>query len=178
MKTVRYSSILVMLLSSSIAFTSDRQCLAQTKARSNQGQVAEIIAKIDQAIVGEFQKAWRVAGLGIHEIEGVVLLYRNPDGTIKARSQGQTNQRRQFTLTLTSDVIAIVHTHPNSCPARPAGEDLEIADRLRIPVFTITNRGMYVYDPGVKKISMVRDDLDWLNAVNWVKDSTVAINRQ
>lgn len=175
MESVRYHSILLIVLAMGIP---GGECLAQKKDKPINGQTAALVAEIDAAVVEEFRKAWRVAGAGTHEIEGVVLLYRNPDGTITARSQGQTNQRRRFTFALSSDVIAIVHTHPNSCNAKPEGGDLQIADRLRIPVFTITNRGMYVYDPVIRKISKVRDGVDWLNPASWAGDSTVAINRQ
>jgi hypothetical protein len=154
------------------------ECLAQTKAKSYDGHTAALIEKIDEAVVGEFKKAWWVAGGGAKEIEGVVLLYRKPDGTVTARSQGRTNQRRRFTITWTSDIIAIVHTHPNGSIAQPERGDLEIADRLGIPVFTITNRGMYVYDPGTRKISKVKDGMDWLDAAKWNKDATVGIKSQ
>jgi len=170
MESVRPSRILTMLVSASIALafgTSNSECLAQTRAKSNEGQTAALVAKIDEKVVGEFKKAWRVAGAGVMDVEGVVLLYRKPDGAITARSQGQTNQFRRFTITWNPEVIAIVHTHPNSCNAWPEGRDLEIADHLGIPVFTITNRGMYVYDPGAKKISKVQDGLDWLDAAKW-----------
>lgn len=115
---------------------------------------------------------WRVG-----ETEGAVLLYEMADGAISARSQGQTNQRRSFTIVCGPDVIAIVHSHPNKSNAQPEGADLEIADRLGIPVFTITNRGMYVYDPGSKKISKVQDGLNWLDPAKWIQGESVATRR-
>lgn len=175
MESVRHSLVVSIALAVVI---SGGECLAQTKAKSYSGQTAALVGKIDEAVVEEFRKAWWVAGGGAKEIEGAVLLYRKPDGTITARSQGQTNQRRRFTIAWDPEVIAIVHTHPNSCNARPEGMDLEIGDRLGIAVFTITNRGMYVYDPGTKKISKVKDGLDWLKAGKWDKGATVVINRQ
>jgi hypothetical protein len=119
-----------------------------------------------------------VAGGGVKEIEGVVLLYRRPDGTVTARSQGQTNQRRRFTFTWSSDVIAIVHTHPNSSFPHPEGADLEIADRFGIPVFTITNRGMYGYDPSAKKIAKVKDGMRWIDPAGWVDGLVLALKRE
>jgi hypothetical protein len=166
METVRLSIIASIALAIGI---SSGECLAQSKANSYNGETAALVGKIDDAVVEEFRKAWRVAGAGAFEIEGLVLLYRNPDGTITAKSQGQTNQRRRFSITWNPEVIAIVHTHPNSCNAQPEGGDLEIGDHLGIAVFTITNRGMYVYDPGTKKTSKVRDGLDWLETAKWKK---------
>jgi hypothetical protein len=64
-----------------------------------------------------------------------------------------------------------VHTHPNSCNAKPEGEDLEIADRLGISVFTLMNRGMFAYDPVIRKIIKVHDGVAWLDAANWMGGS-------
>jgi hypothetical protein len=175
MESARHYFIVSIALAIGI---SGGECLAQTKPKSNNGQTAALVVKIDEAVVEEFKKAWRVSLAGAGEIEGVVLLYRKPDGTVIARSQGQTNQRRRFTINWNSEVIAIVHTHPNNCNAQPEGGDLEIADRLGIPVFTITNRGMYVYDPGTKKISKVQDGMDWLDAEKWNRGATAVIKGQ
>ena len=57
-------------------------------------------------------------------------------------------------------------------------EDLRTADRFGIPVLTITRRGMHVYDPDTKKISLVREGLDWLDSTKWVKDQTAVAKRK
>jgi len=150
------------------------KALAQGKATSCKTTTADVVARINEAVIEEFRKAWRVSGCGIGENEGAILMYEMADGSISARSLGQTNQRRRFTMVCDPDVIAIVHTHPNKCNAQPEGGDLEIADRLRIPVFTITNRGMYVYDPGSRKMSKVQDGLNWLNPAKWIHGESLA----
>lgn len=142
------------------------------KARSRNTATATLLGGINKAVLEGFRKAWRVSGGGTAEIEGAVLLYRGIDGTIAARSLGLTNQRLSFTIVCDVDVIAIVHTHPNKCNAQPEGADLEIADHLRIPVFTITNRGMFMYDPGTKKISKVQDGLNWMDPAKWIQVRT------
>jgi hypothetical protein len=151
---------------------------AKEKTRTYKTMTAIIVAGINDAVVEEFRKAWRVSGCGIAEVEGAILLYQMADGSISARSQGQTNERRRFTMVCDGDVIAIVHTHPNKCNAQPEGGDLEIAGRLRIPVFTITNRGMYVYDPGCRKISKVQDGLNWLDPAKWIQGESLAARRE
>ena len=75
--------------------------------------------------------------------------------------------QKRFTFGWTDDIIAVVHTHPNGYDPKPTGKDLLLADRFRIPIFTLTQRGMYVYDPETRKISVVQDGLDWLAASKW-----------
>ena len=175
------ASILSILVSASVTIalaSSVGESLAKAKARAYKTTTAAIVARINEAVVEEFRKAWRVSGGGSGEIEGAVLLYQMADGAISARSLGQTNQRRRFTIICDRDVIAIVHTHPNKCNAQPEGGDLEIADHLRIPVFTITNRGMYVYDPGTRKIGKVQDGLNWLDPAKWIQGESLATRHE
>ena len=129
-------------------------------------------------VVNEFQKAWLLSGNGFDKTEALVLLYRMRDGSISARSLGRSGQYRRFTFAWTSTIIAVVHTHPNGDDPRPLGEDLRSADKLGIPVFTITLRGMYVYDPDSKKISMVHAGLDWLDSTKWLKDRQAVAQRR
>ncbi|MEW6210217.1 MAG: hypothetical protein AB1631_17760 [Acidobacteriota bacterium] len=110
----------------------------------------------------EFQKAWHIADGGAGEVEAVVLLYRMRDGSIRARSLGRTNERKRFTFAWHPGIVAVVHTHPNSSNAQPAGEDIRLADRFRVPVCTITNRGMFAYDPATRKTVKLHEGLNWL----------------
>lgn len=118
--------------------------LAQTKSRSYGGKTAFIISKIDTAVAREFQEAWHVSRNGSGGFEGLVLVYPATDGSILARSQGKSDEQKQFTFGWTSNIFAVVHTHPNDVDPRPVGDDLRLADRFGVPVFTITRRGMYV----------------------------------
>ena len=172
-KSNRRSWVLSILVSTNVMVAisgSFSESLGQTRATRYSATTCTLPGRISEAVVAEFRKAWRISGGGIGEIEGAVLLYQNADGSIWARALEPTNQRKSFTLICDADVIAIVHTHPNSCNAQPEGADLEIADRLRIAVFTITNRGMYGYDPSTKKISKVHDGVNWLDPGRWVRE--------
>jgi len=82
---------------------------------------------------------------------------------------GSTNEYKRFTFAWHPAAVAIVHTHPNSADPKPCSEDLAVADKHGVPVFTITSRGMYVYDPGTRKISKVMQGLDWLDQSSWSK---------
>ncbi|HEY7911878.1 MAG TPA: hypothetical protein VIG62_08200 [Blastocatellia bacterium] len=122
------------------------------------------ISKFNQEMVKEFGKIWRQSGNGSGHTEGVVLILRMADGTYSARSQGATNEFKRFTFRWHPAAIAIVHTHPNTSDPRPQLDDIRVADKYGVPVFTITAQGMYVYDPSTKKISLVISGVDWLDA--------------
>lgn len=127
------------------------------------------LSKIDKQIVGAFAQAWRRSGNGLSPFEGVVLILRMTGGEYAGREMGSTNEHRQFTFRWHPATIAIVHTHPNASDPKPQDEDIAIADKYNVPIFTITSRGMYVYDPGVRKLSKVMSDMDWLDISNWRK---------
>jgi hypothetical protein len=127
------------------------------------------ISKFDNEIVKAFEKAWERSGNGSSSFEGVVLVLRMADGSFSGRDMGATNEYRRFTFAWHPAAIAIVHTHPNAADPKPWGDDIVAADKYGVPIFTITNRGMYVYDPGTRKTSKVMKDLDWLDQANWSK---------
>jgi hypothetical protein len=122
------------------------------------------VSKFNQEMVKEFGKIWRQSGNGSGQTEGVVLILRMGDGTYSARSQGATNEFKRFTFRWHPATIAIVHTHPNTSDPRPQLDDIKVADKYRVPVFTITAHGMWVYDPTTKKTSIVISGVDWLDA--------------
>jgi hypothetical protein len=122
------------------------------------------ITRVDKQMVQAFETAWRRSANGTNGLEGVILILRTLDGSHTGKDMGTTNERKQFTFKWDPATIAIVHTHPNSSDPKPQGEDLLVADKYQVPIFTITNRGMYVYDPGTKKIHKVVNNLDWLDA--------------
>lgn len=127
------------------------------------------ISKVDKQTVEAFSKAWRRSVNGTTALEGVVLIQRTAAGGYSAKELGPSNEHRQFTFRWQPATIAIVHTHPNSSDPKPQSEDLAVADKYQVPIFTITSRGSYVYDPGTKKVSKVMDNLDWLQASNWTR---------
>ncbi|HJZ69823.1 MAG TPA: hypothetical protein VKF81_16985 [Blastocatellia bacterium] len=128
-----------------------------------------VVSKFDRKITKAFEKAWQRSGGGRLPVEGVVLIMRMSDGTFRGKEMGATNEYKRFTFAWHPAAIAIVHTHPDGSPARPSGDDIIAADKHRIPVFTITSRGMFVYDPGTRKTSKLMDNLDWLDQSKWDK---------
>jgi len=153
----------------------DNTNFAQTKNEPVGERTAEIISKIDASAAEEFQKAWFASHNGSDGFEALVLVYRAQDGSILARSHGKRGcergrERGRVTFAWTDDIIAVVHTHPNGDDPKPSRNDWGIAERFQVPVFTITRRGMYVYDPETGTISKVQQGLDWLTSAKWTHD--------
>lgn len=150
-----------------VAFACD--CfLSSAIAQSRAGKAATKfdLSMIDAEMVKEFRQAWMWSENGTSDIEGLVLIFRRLDGSYKAVAQKPTNENRRFTFRWSADVIAIVHSHPNKIDPKPLGADLALANHFGVPNLTITSRGMYIYNPGTKKTTKVKEGLDWLNSAN------------
>ena len=134
------------------------------------------LSKIDAPILTEFHKAWHRSGNGMCDVESVILVFSNPDGSYRAQSLKPTNEVRQVTFRWNPETIAVIHTHPNNSNPEPADQDMALANRFGVPIFTITLRGMFMYDPDTKKVSKIKDGLRWLDASSWKQDYVVASN--
>ena len=145
---------------------------AQTSVENPRISKAQfILSRIDDAATHEFKKAWAAVGAGADSIEAVVLLYKHIDGFLMARSLPLTYEFKKFGFGWNPAIIGVVHTHPNSSGSRPQPEDIRLADKFGVPVFTLTYRGMFIYDPDTRKVSLVQDGLDWLQPSRWNQDS-------
>jgi hypothetical protein len=128
-----------------------------------------VMSAFDDGIIDKFQEAWQSTGNGTMTKESVLLILRMADGTYSARSQGATNEYKRFTFKWHPATVAIVHTHPNNSNPKPEKTDMEIADKLGVLMFTITSKGMYLYDPSTKKTTRIQNGLDWLEHSSWAK---------
>jgi len=133
-----------------------------------------ILIRIDERIVKQMDYAWRIVGAGFDNKETVLLLFRLPDGSIEARSMGLTDQQKAFSFKWHPSAIAILHTHPNAVNPQPSPPDRQLADKLSVPIFTLTVRGMYLYDPHTKKVTQIKRGLDWLELSKWKLTSKLA----
>ena len=136
-----------------------------------------VLANVNEQLVREFRGAWQQSGLGTLDTEAVVLVLRNSDGSCKAVSAGQTNQTYAFTFTWNPAIVAIVHTHPNRRNPEPQEQDILVARRFDVPIFTLTRRGMYMYDPSTDKITKVKSGIDWLDSSSWIEKPQLAVNQ-
>ena len=126
-----------------------------------------MLSKVDQDLIDQFKKAWAISKAGFDSREGLVMVFLRQDGRYIGRSPGATNEFDQVSFKWDPAAIAIVHTHPNTISARPSSIDELAAERLGVPVYTITNRGMYVYNPTTMRTTRVMNDLDWLEPSKW-----------
>ena len=144
--------------------------------RTREQSADYLLSRMNEGVIRHFGIAWRRSGCGTLAIEGLVLIFRNPDGSYRAEEKGRTNQIRKFTFNWDPYAIAIVHTHPSDRNPRPHEMDIRIADSRGVLMFTITLRGMFMYDPATKLITKVKDGLDWLEPSRWMQDSRLALN--
>lgn len=125
------------------------------------------LSRVDKKLVDQFQKAWLLAKNGTSNREAVVLIFRSTEGRYTGKTLAITNEQLQLSFKWDSAAIAIVHTHPNHCDPAPGKYDRQLADRLGVPIFTITRSGMFMYDPATKGTRKVQNGLDWLNSSNF-----------
>ena len=128
-----------------------------------------VLSTFNKPIIEKFREAWQRAGNGTSPQESVVLILRMTDGSYSARLPNPTNEYKSFTFAWHPATIAIVHTHPNNSPPRPEEGDIAAATRYKVPVFTLTLRGMFVYDPATRKTTQVLDGLQWGEDMAWEK---------
>lgn len=129
------------------------------------------LSKINQQVTTEFLKAWNSSHNGVDKVEAVVLIYCRADGSYFAAALGQTNEANKLRFKWDPAAIAVTHTHPTTLDPKPSSEDKRVADKLRVPVFTMSRWGMYMYDPETKQIRKVQNNLDWLDSSKWVPNS-------
>ena len=127
----------------------------------------ELIQRMDAAAVRQFERAWTLTHGGTVDKEVVVLVFRVANGTYTASVQPLSNHHKRGSFRFHSGVAAVFHTHPNNCHAQPSRSDRKLADRIRVPIATMTRRGLFVYDPATGKTTKLMPRLDWLDAANW-----------
>lgn len=64
-------------------------------------------------------------------------------------------------------MIAIFHTHPNAKGEKPSTtgqdgkNDVKTAKDSGVPVYVVSNRALYVYDPANGKEEKLRNNTEW-----------------
>jgi hypothetical protein len=163
--------------STAATFAAAKSPAANSHRTREQSAADQMLSKMNKEVIRQFEIAWRRSCNGTLGTEGLVLIFRNPDGSYRAEEKGRTNQIRKFSFKWDPYAIAIVHTHPNDRDPQPHELDVQLADRLGVLMFTITLQGMFMYDPATKRITQVKKGLDWLEPSMWTQDSGLALNQ-
>jgi hypothetical protein len=126
----------------------------------------DLVSTFDANLIGEFQMSWKSVHNGKSSWESVILILRTVNG-FQARRLKMTFEHRKATFPWHPAIVAVIHTHPNDCPAKPQPDDIALAHRHKIFMFTLTDRGMFVYNPATRQTTKVVDGLQWLNPKAW-----------
>ena len=129
-----------------------------------------LLKRINAGVVRQFEKAWFLSNSGTDGREGLVLIFRMLDGSYRGKLINSTGEYKKLSFKWDPSAVAIVHTHPNKDNPKPSEHDQRVAEKLDVPIFTITIWGMYVYDPSTKIIVQVLDGLDWLDPLKWAQN--------
>jgi hypothetical protein len=101
-------------------------------------------------------KCWVMTMNGLLDTEhGFTVIKRGNDYNI-AFSRND-NYFRKVSVIVPKGSIAIFHVHPNKVPPQPSRIDMEQAQKINIPICTITDRGIYCYFPDSQKTVHLRD---------------------
>lgn len=134
-----------------------------TRVESGLGFIGEMNAGLLKA----FSAAWQSAGDGTSDEERAVLIFKTREGHYIARLTRPCRGFRHTSFRWDPQAVAIVHTHPNHVGPMPSEQDEMVARKYAVPIFTITSRGMFVYNPLTRRTTKVLDGIEWLSLSKW-----------
>lgn len=113
-----------------------------------------ILPKLDVKnceILTQFYEIWKQSFLGASEnrVERAVWIKTNVEGQFEFVRWNKTPERDTISWhgTVPEKVIALAHTHPQKVDPKPSREDGLVAARLKIPVYTISRKGIWKVTP-------------------------------
>ncbi|HSB08879.1 MAG TPA: hypothetical protein VLM38_05170 [Blastocatellia bacterium] len=98
------------------------------------------------AVTNAIARAFAMSGSGTINVEygfGVIMK-ANGDFETTPVTRGESGIWR---ATVPASIIAIFHTHRNEVSPRPSDRDMQESDRLQRPIYVISDRGVWVYEP-------------------------------
>jgi hypothetical protein len=130
------------------------------------------MSRMDGEIVATLRKAWKLAEEGRSAREAGVMVLREADGRYTATLVFDPSAFHQVRFSVTPNVVAIFHTHPNQVGREPSPNDRANSDLLQIPTFTLTNRGLWVYNPITRRVRQVMLMTSWLDPKSWASEKS------
>lgn len=127
----------------------------------------------DSSLAGHLRRAWMAVERGHSNREAAVLIIASRAdagaGRWRAVPVFDAAGYRTIRLEIPTGTLAILHTHPNHLGAEPSPADRRNADLLDIPTYTLTDRGVWRYDPRTRRSERVMYRLNWLESSSWEK---------
>jgi hypothetical protein len=80
---------------------------------------------------------------------------RTPDGTPLIREIHNGNNRFHEEFYLMAGDTAVFHTHPSSRLPYPSEQDIEVAEKYRLDMYTVSSQGVYLYRTGMTQPELV-----------------------
>jgi len=106
--------------------------------------------------------AWKESACGVLDFEAAFRLDGNPVA-FRVVAAATTNASRQQTLSIVAGgTFAVFHVHPNRTQAEPSQHDRIVADRYQFKIYTIHVRGLYEYDPATRRVTKLRNGVEWM----------------
>lgn len=152
-RTLRWGALALLLSADSLTMARDRR--------------TELVTRMNPAAAVTFRKAWMMVHGGNSHAEIVVLIVNSPEGAYQAIVQTYTNQHHRFAFPFRPDVVAVFHSHPSCIAPEPSNSDRILADRIQVPIATMTRDGLFVYDPTTRTTELIMRRLDWLKTNHW-----------
>lgn len=107
--------------------------------------------------------AWMRAGNGELNTEAGFWAI-GPQSSVTYQNLPNTNEYKKISkLKIPEMAIALIHTHPNPPYADPwpSVGDVENSNKSNLLFYTLSNRGLWLHEPGAKKPTMLRPGISW-----------------
>ncbi|MDQ3280948.1 MAG: IPT/TIG domain-containing protein [Acidobacteriota bacterium] len=62
-----------------------------------------------------------------------------------------------------NNVVAVAHTHPDKADPKPSSGDIANSNRINLPFYTVTKKGIYKYDPATQQPPTREEGPDWIS---------------
>ena len=125
---------------------SGSRCLTLSKAGDRQSSSLLSLALVRRAIT----RAFELSGSGTINLEFGFGVIQNGDGGFEttAVTRGESGMWRAI---LPASRVAIFHTHRNGVSPMPSEQDIQESDRLQTPIYVISSRALWIYEPKPQK---------------------------
>jgi hypothetical protein len=158
---------LILILSILSTLSAQRSETSDAKLNSNNLNVKNC------QIMTQFYEIWNESNFGRepNREERAVWIKQNDDGKYEFVKWGMAIERQEITWhgVIPEKIVAIAHTHPQKVDPRPSKEDGLVAERLKVPVYTISRKG--IWKVTTQKTIVQEAGLKWYKDVTVCKDT-------